>query len=51
MLQGLKTLNNMGFSSSSPTQNDPLFIHMRIKSENKVIYDNTTAFNKRENWV
>ena len=42
----LKTLNNMGFSSSSPTQNDPLFIHMRIKSENKVIYDKIAKYCK-----
>lgn len=36
----LKTLNNTGFSSSSPTQNDPLFIHMRIKSKNITMYEN-----------
>jgi len=42
----LKTLNNMAFSSSSPTQNDPLFIHMRIKSENKTIYDKMAKYIK-----
>ena len=42
----LKTLNNMVFSSSSPTQNDPLFIHMRIKSENKTIYDKMAKYIK-----
>jgi hypothetical protein len=42
----LKTLNSMGFSSSSPTQNDPLFIHMRIKSKNNVIYDKMAKYIK-----
>jgi hypothetical protein len=35
----LKKLDSMAFSSSSPTQHDPLFIHLRIKSKNKIIYD------------
>lgn len=40
----LKTLNNMGFSSSSPTQYDPLFIHMRIKSKNKSMHEKMAKY-------
>ncbi len=40
----LKTLDSMGFSSTSPTQHDPLFIHMRVKSKNKVIFDKMAKY-------
>ena len=32
------TINNMAFQSQVPNQNDPLFIHLRIKSNNGEIY-------------
>lgn len=40
----LKTLDSMGFSSTSPTQHDPLFIHMRVKSKNKIIFDKMAKY-------
>ena len=37
----MKTIVNNAFSSSSaPNYNDPIFIHLRIKSTNKTMYDN-----------
>lgn len=35
----LSVLNNRSFDSSTSCGNDPMFLHFRIMSENKVIYD------------
>tara|TARA_Y100000022_G_C13254225_1_gene378799 strand:+ start:856 stop:1977 length:1122 start_codon:yes stop_codon:yes gene_type:complete len=40
----LKTLDSMAFSSTSPSQHDPVFIHLRIKSKNKIIYDKMAKY-------
>ena len=48
----IDTINNYAFSDTAPNKTDPIILHLRIKSNNKLLYDNmATIFGKYSNKI